>query len=123
MSTVTLTPTKLRNAVWYGVLHKTDAGTPEVRVTHLDTEITGIKVTENADAGHWVLEVPIPPETIADGVQVFIVSDATDGEKLGSFVLMAGEMLDDDIRAEVALLRAELDMLKRAFRHHCVETL
>lgn len=122
MSTVTLTPTRLRNAVWSGVLHKTDAGTPNVRVTHLENEIPDIKVTENADENHWVLEVPIPPETIADGVQVFVISDATNGEKLGSFTLMAGEMLDDDIRAEVALLRAELDMLKRAFRRHCVET-
>jgi hypothetical protein len=26
------------------------------------------------------------------------------------------------LRAEVDLLRAELDMLKRAFRRHCVET-
>lgn len=122
MSTVTLTPTRLRNAVWSGVLHKTDAGTPKVRVTHLENEIPDIKVTENADENHWVLEVPIPSETIADGVQVFVISDATNGEKLGSFTLMAGEMLDDDVRAEVALLRAELDMLKRAFRRHCVET-
>jgi hypothetical protein len=26
------------------------------------------------------------------------------------------------MRVEVELLRAELDMLRRAFRHHCVET-
>ena len=32
------------------------------------------------------------------------------------------EELDDDIRAEVDLLRAELDMLKSAFRRHSVET-
>jgi hypothetical protein len=30
--------------------------------------------------------------------------------------------LDEDIRAEVDLLRAELDLLKRAFRRHCSET-
>jgi outer membrane protein assembly factor BamA len=36
--------------------------------------------------------------------------------------LIAGEALGDDIRVEVELLRDELDMLKRAFRRHCVET-
>ena len=36
--------------------------------------------------------------------------------------MITGEPLGDDIRAEVELLRAELDMLKRAFRRHCLET-
>jgi hypothetical protein len=31
--------------------------------------------------------------------------------------------MEDDLRAEVDLLRAELDMLKRAFRRHCLETM
>jgi hypothetical protein len=30
--------------------------------------------------------------------------------------------LAEDIRAEMDLLRAELDLLKQAFRRHCVET-
>jgi hypothetical protein len=30
--------------------------------------------------------------------------------------------MEEDIRAELDLLRAELDLLKRAFRRHCVET-
>ena len=41
---------------------------------------------------------------------------------LGDFTLMAGDAVADDLRAEVELLRAELDMLKRAFRRHCLET-
>ena len=36
---------------------------------------------------------------------------------------LAGEALAHDIRAEIDLLRAELDMLKRAFRRHCLETM
>jgi hypothetical protein len=36
---------------------------------------------------------------------------------------MAGEVLSDDFRSEVSLLRAELDLLKRAFRRHCLETM
>jgi hypothetical protein len=41
---------------------------------------------------------------------------------LGSFSIVAGDALAEDIRAELSLLRAELDMLKKAFRRHCVET-
>ena len=36
--------------------------------------------------------------------------------------LLAGEALSQDIRAEMALMRAELDLLKQAFRRHCRET-
>ena len=122
MSTLTLTPTKMRHAVWQGLLHQSGSGVPQIRVTHLNTDVSDIKVTENAAEGHWLLQVPIPAEAIADGVQVFVISDAVDGDKLGSFTLIAGEALGDDIRAEVELLRAELDMLKRAFRRHCLET-
>jgi hypothetical protein len=42
---------------------------------------------------------------------------------LGSFSITSGEPLEDDLRNEINLLREELDMLKRAFRRHCVETL
>jgi hypothetical protein len=66
--------------------------------------------------------VPIPISAIADGVQVFVITDGIHDKTLGQFTLIAGEVLGDDIRSEVELLRAELDMLKRAFRRHCVET-
>jgi len=52
-----------------------------------------------------------------------LVEDGKTGGKLGSFTVIAGEALGDDIRAEMDLLRAELDMLKRAFRRHCLETM
>jgi hypothetical protein len=45
------------------------------------------------------------------------------GETLAHFTIITGVPMEDDLRAEVDLLRAELDMLKRAFRRHCVETL
>ena len=75
---------------------------------------------ENGDT--WVLRVPVPVEAIADGVQTVVITDSTDDTRLGHFTMIAGEALGDDMRAEMELLRAELDMLKRAFRRHCVET-
>jgi hypothetical protein len=61
-------------------------------------------------------------DLIGDGAQTFLIFDKDTGETLDSFTIIAGDAVSDDIRAEVALLRAELDLVKRAFRRHCVET-
>lgn len=125
MSTLTLVKTRLFQGVWEGVL-TSDGGNrsqPAIRVTHLERPVDGVEVTENREQGHWVVRVPIPAELITDGVQSFVIADASTGETLQSFAILAGEALGDDIRAEMDLLRAELDMLKRAFRRHCVETM
>ena len=66
--------------------------------------------------------VPIPTALLSDGVQTFLVRDPATGATLGHFTIVTGVPLEDDIRAEIDLLRAELDMLKKAFRRHCVET-
>ena len=93
-----------------------------LQVTHEDAVVSDIILTHNQSADHWTLSVPIPPEAIADGVQTLIIRDADTDAKIGHITLIAGEVLSDDIRAEMDLLRAELDMLKRAFRRHCLET-
>ena len=122
MSTLTLTPTKVREGIWEGMVQQTGSGVPQIRVTHLGITVPDIELKESETAGQWQVRVPIPISAISEGVQVFVISDATDDTTLGQFTLIAGEVLGDDLRAEVALLRAELDMLKRAFRRHCMET-
>ena len=122
MSTLTLTPTKMRQGVWEGLVQQTGSGVPQIRVTHLDVTVSDIDLQETSTAGQWLLQIPIPVSAISEGVQEFVISDATNDETLGHFTLIAGEVLGDDLRAEVELLRAELDMLKRAFRRHCTET-
>lgn len=125
-------------------------GIPALCVTHQSTELAGIEVVpfgvnaadisqadvgqanasfanaSSADVssagGRWTVRVPIPADLISDGVQSFVISDATTGTTLSSFAIIAGDALAEDIRAEMDLLRAELDLLKRAFRRHCVET-
>ena len=121
MSQLTLTGLRLRNARWEGRISSA-AGRPEIRVTHLSEPLEGVVVTPAPDAGQWDIAVPIPARAIADGVQTFLVWDAADDSKLGDFALIAGEALAGDLRAEIDLLRAELDMLKRAFRRHCLES-
>ncbi|PVA10156.1 hypothetical protein DC366_10925 [Pelagivirga sediminicola] len=124
MSDLTLTKTRLFEGVWEGQLTHEGEGNmqPDIEVTHLERPIGGVEVTEAADGSFWTLRVPIPPEVIADGVQTFLIRDRRAGVTLDSFALMSGDALGYDIRAEMMLLREELDMLKRAFRRHCLET-
>ena len=82
----------------------------------------GFELTENPNDNLWLLQVPIPQDTIIDEVQTFVIGDKADGMRIGHFTLIAGKALGDDMHVEVELLRAELDMIKHPFRHHCVET-
>lgn len=125
MPELTLTKTRLFEGVWEGVLTHDGAGNfqPAIEVTHLQKPLEGVTVTEKPEERLWVVRVPIPAELISDGVQTFLIRDTRSGETLGSFALMAGDTLSHDIRAEMTLLREELDMLKRAFRRHCLETM
>jgi len=124
MSQFELINARLNNGVWEGVLTRLTAGegAPDIQVLHRDRPIDGVTVSPAPDAGAWGIRVPVPTYAISDGVHSFAITDASDGAQLGHFTLMAGDVLADDIRAEMELLRAELDLLKRAFRRHCVET-
>lgn len=121
---IELTKLRLIEGVWHGALkyHGGEDWQPDIEVTHLDFPVEGVEVTEDRVEEHWIVSVPIPADRIADGVQTFVIRDRRAAAVLASFSIVAGDALAEDIRAELSLLRAELDMLKRAFRRHCVET-
>ncbi|SPF81225.1 hypothetical protein [Pseudoprimorskyibacter insulae] len=110
----------LTSGVWTATLIASNR--PRIRAVHLDRDLPNVTVTETESPDEWALSVPIHASLINDGVQTFVILNDETGEKIDSFTLISGEELSDDIRAEVDLLRAELDMLKRAFRRHCLET-
>lgn len=124
MSDWTLTKTRLFEGIWEGVLTHAEKATarPDPQVMFLGNPVHGMQLTEDAPQDRWVLRIPIPVEAIADGVQTFLITDGESGALLEKITMISGEVLADDIRAEMDLLRAELDMLKRAFRRHCLET-
>jgi len=125
MSDWTLTKTRLFEGVWEGVIAGPEPGDvpPEIEVTHKQEPIGGVEVIARPDSGDWVLRVPVPADRIADGVQTFVIRDRASGTVLDSFALVAGDDLAYDLRTEISLLREELDLLKRAFRRHCLETM
>jgi len=121
MTALTLTKTRLTAGVWEGELTGSGAKEPDLNVTHLGASVEGVELAYEAAYDLWRVRVPVPSHLISDGVQTFLISDAQ-GKTLTSFALLSGEALAEDIRAEVDLLRAELDLLKRAFRRHCRES-
>lgn len=119
MAEVTLTRMRLAGGVWEGLLSAREA--PRLRIRHRD-ELVGEPETVEAEGGRWLVRFKLPVERLSDGVQTFVIEDAATGDALAHETVFAGEIVEEDIRAEVALLRAELDLLKRAFRRHCSES-
>ena len=110
---------RIRAGRWEAVVGETPEA-PAISILHQEQALSGLEVVQDG-AERWKLSLPIPAELLSDGVQTFVVLGA-EGQRLTQFTFITGVPLEDDIRAEVDLLRAELDMLKRAFRRHCVET-
>lgn len=123
---MTLTRMRLAEGVWEGLLSSRAREAPRLLLRHRD-ELVGEPETVEAEAAsgegrRWLVRFKLPVERLSDGVQTFVIEDASTGDALAHETVFSGEIVDDDIRAEVALLRAELDLLKRAFRRHCSES-
>jgi hypothetical protein len=124
MSELKLSKTRLRHGRYEAIVEGASSGArPEIEARHQDQIIDGIVLSERETEGEWDLVVPVPADAVADGVQTVVIYAAGTDHKLGEVTLIAGDAAGDDLRAEVELLRAELDMLKRAFRRHCLETM
>ena len=122
MTQSVLKQTRIHAGVWEGLLSGA-IGTPRLEAMHLEMPLAGVTVAPVAgEAGLWAVQVPIPALVLSEGVQTFVIRDAQSGGTLAHFTVITGVALDEDFRAEMALLRAELDLLKRAFRRHCVES-
>lgn len=117
-----LIQSRIANGSWVGVL-SAGPDAPELEVLHQEQGLPDLSVApDDKVPGHWRATVAIPATLLSDGVQTFVVRDVKAGTKIGAFSIVTGLPVEDDIRAEIDLLRAELDLLKKAFRRHCVET-
>ncbi len=125
MGNLTLVESTVRAGVWQGLIAAREAvqSLPAIEVSHQgqalpDTRLTAIPGT----ADRWLVLQPIPAEVLWDGVQTFLVREVALQETLGHFTILTGDAVAQDMVAELDLLRAELDMLKRAFRRHCLDS-
>lgn len=113
---------RIRAGRWEAEVTAAGKAAPQIELWHLDRRLDGVMLGERTAEGRWPVAFTIPADLLSDGVQTFLVRDGGDGQPIGQFAIVTGEPLQGDIRAEVELLRAEIDMLKKAFRRHCVET-
>lgn len=77
------------------------------------------------DEGTWQVSVDLPASILSDGVHsLLLIADGgqdedppmSDAVQLDSLNLMAGAPLEHELLAEIHMMRAELDLLKREFR-------
>ncbi len=123
MTAIRLTRSALREGTWRAELRLDgDGAPPRVELRHLGRPLEGLEL-ERTGEGCFEIRVPIPPELLSDGVQSLVLTETESGDRLGALTLIAGAAAEEDLRAEIDLIRAELDMLKHAFRRHCVETM
>ncbi len=122
MTELTLTKTRLKAGRYEGMLSCKDSP-PVIEAIFRDRVVGTAEVTPmETHPGHHLVGIDLPAAVVSDGIQTVLLRTAADGATLDTITFMAGEPLAQDIRYELDQLRAELDLLKRAFRRHCVET-
>ncbi|AGT07664.1 hypothetical protein [Paracoccus aminophilus] len=108
---------------WQGILSA--AQEPRrLALIHLG-EIVARGELQPSGEGQWRVNCPLPAERLADGVQTFLLfQDEGEGNEplqpgaaeLASLPIITSKLINHDIQVEVALLKSELDLLKRELR-------
>lgn len=111
---------RIRAGVWQAEMAGDATQQPDVTVSLHGKTQDDVELQYNDTRGLWQIIAPIPVAVISDGIQTFVVHSA-DGETLAHFSILAGDAATEDLRAEIDLLRSEMDILKAAFRRHCAE--
>jgi len=119
-----LTRIRMREGRWHGLLEGATGGMPRLGLWQDGRRLATPELTPEGggESGRYIVAAPIPAEEIREGVLTFLIRDEDSEQTLAHFSLVAGGALEDDLRAEIALLRDELDLLKAAFRRHCAES-
>lgn len=122
MSERTLTRLRLTRGTYEGLLSGA-AAAPALEARLGGRVLAAARLEPHAErSGEFLVRVDLPAEVLDDGAAVVEVADPQTGDVLDRIGVLTGDALNEDLRAEVAMLRAELDLLKRAFRRHCQET-
>ncbi len=118
MTEIGLEPIGLQDGIWRARISGKGAELDRFAVTYLGDPVADVAIVPDIRKGMSQLAVPVPMSAISEGVHTFLVHDTRSGKRLASFTLMAGDLLDADVRAEIDVLRSELEVLKRALRRH-----
>ena len=123
--TLEITQIKFSQGVWQGLISGAAPGTdhlPKFDVTLHEEPVDTVQVIRTQDTDELHLQITIPPSAVGSGVHSFVITEHQSLDVLARFTLIGADLAEQDLRAEIDLLKAELELLKRAFRRHCVET-
>jgi hypothetical protein len=110
-----LTQSRLLAGIWSFTLIHAGEVAPLLSASHDGRTLPDPDCSPGPETGTWHVTLPVPADILNDGLQTIVIH-TSDGTALGSLAILAGEALANDIRAEISLLRSELDLLKSAFR-------
>ncbi len=114
-----LAESRIRAGQWQGLVAEA-AAPPRIELIH-DGQPLGEAVVTPAPQGGFRLVLDLPVALLTDGVQTLVLRDMVGDQIVGRIALQVGQALSASLAADVALLRAELDLLRQAFRRHCRE--
>lgn len=113
----------LTAGIWSGALRSSQQPA-RVYVALNGETVAEARLTPQSD-GEWLVQAGLPPDALADGTHSFLLltddgqphsPPQADATRLASLSILAGEVLADDLRAQIDLLRSEIDLLKRELR-------
>ena len=112
----------LKAGIWTGLIRRSDAPKP-ISLFHKGDSVGQARIAE-AGEDVWQVAVNLPAERLNDGVSTFLLIESTSedgladpmGQQIASLSVSAGQALQQDVLAEMELIRSELDLLKKEFR-------
>lgn len=105
----------LRDGTYSARVKAEEGSAPDLALLHRGAPLPELSI---ADRGHgfWDVTCPLPARLLTDGVQTLHLSLGEGETLLHSLAISVGAALEGDVVAEVALLRDELDIVKRSLR-------
>lgn len=93
------------------------SGTPTIEVRLRGVMMgTAQPVGGKLDDGGQPIQASVPAEVLSDGTHVIELVESGSSIALAHVTVLAGEPLEEDLRGEVARLRAELDQVRAHLR-------
>jgi hypothetical protein len=113
----TLERLRLAAGLWEGRLTgPAGAEPPTLAATWRGSDLSPPRLAAEGE-GRWRVTLELPSAIMTEGTQTLAIGPRGD-EPLCLETFDFGDPLEADLRAQLAALRAELDLLKRAFRRH-----
>lgn len=113
----------ISGGVWSGVV--TSDSAPGRLCVLCEGQVVAEAALTGPVEGPWRMRADLPGRVISDGVQTLLLCPAMgaagdavgpDAPVIGRLDIRAGKPVEPDLLAEIALLRAEMDLMKREFR-------